>query len=296
MESMSGSPLYESIKKAQADKKRLDRAEVPSLTRTPIVTVANQKGGVGKTTTAVNVAAALGQAGLGVVVIDIDPQGNASTALGVPHSPGTLSTYEVIIGQATLEETLQACPDVEGVLVCPATIDLAGAEVELVDAQARTGLLKAAIDTYLGRHPEVDVVLIDSPPSLGLLTLNALSASTNVLIPVQAEYYALEGLSLLVQTIEKVRLALNPDIEEPLLAMTMVDGRTRLAAEVGEEVRSHFKDQVLSTEISRSVRISEAPGYGETVITYDPRNPGAIAYRQLALELIEKLEEEQRDA
>lgn len=288
---MSSSPLYESIRRAQAEKRELDKTEIQGLDYIPIVTVTNQKGGVGKTTTAVNVAAALGQAGLNVLVLDMDPQGNASTALGVAHDQGTLSVYEALVGEIPLSSAAQSSSSVPNVQVAPATIDLAGAEVELVDERNRTGLLRMSIEEYLEEHPETDLVLIDSPPSLGLLTLNALVASTDILIPVQAEYYALEGLSLLVSTINKVRTSLSPEISAPLLAMTMVDGRTKLSAEVSKEVRDHFGDSVLSTEIARSVRISEAPGYGETVLTYDARSPGAVAYRKLALELVKKLEE-----
>lgn len=288
-EESARSPLFDELERRNRDLANLDEREVVAPQRTVIVAVVNQKGGVGKTTTTVNVAAALAQSGLSVVVIDIDPQGNASTALGVPHGQGTPSTYEVVLGEAKFAEVLQTSPQFASLLVSPATIDLAGAEVELVDEPNRAYLLRDALQEIGSREGAPDVVLIDCPPSLGLLTLNALAAADNILVPVQAEYYALEGLSMLMSTVEMVRSALNADLGEPLIALTMVDGRTRLSAEVASEVREHFGENVLKTGIGRSVRISEAPSYGETVITYDPRGSGAIAYRNLALELVEKL-------
>ncbi len=291
----SGSPLYEQMLHLQSQRKRLDDADVPALHSPTVITVANQKGGVGKTTTTVNLAAALGQMGFKVVVIDIDPQGNASTALGVSHETGTDSTYEVLLGELDLGGALQLSPSATNVAVCPATIDLAGAEVELVDVRDRANLLSNAVARFLQVNSGVDFVLIDCPPSLGLLTLNALVAAREVLIPVQAEYYALEGLSLLLSTLEKVRGALNPSLNEPLMAMTMVDGRTRLASDVAAEVRGHFGDRVFETDVPRSVRVSEAPSYGQSVVGYDPRSAGALAYRALAQELAMKLEEVRGD-
>ena len=291
----SGSPLYEQMLHLQSQRKRLDDADVPALHSPTVITVANQKGGVGKTTTTVNLAAALGQMGFKVVVIDIDPQGNASTALGVSHETGTDSTYEVLLGELDLGGALQLSPSAANVAVCPATIDLAGAEVELVDVRDRANLLSNAVARFLQVNSGVDFVLIDCPPSLGLLTLNALVAAREVLIPVQAEYYALEGLSLLLSTLEKVRGALNPSLNEPLMAMTMVDGRTRLASDVAAEVRGHFGDRVFETDVPRSVRVSEAPSYGQSVVGYDPRSAGALAYRALAQELAMKLEEVRGD-
>ena len=269
----------------------MDGSQLPKPQGTPILVVANQKGGVGKTTTAVNIAAALAVGGLRVLVIDSDPQGNASTALGVPHGGGTPSTYEVLLGEVDLANALVQCEEVPGIFVCPATIDLAGAEVELVDEAQRAHLLKFAISDLLEDENEnqFDLVLIDCPPSLGMLTLNALVAATGMIIPVQAEYYALEGLSLLLKTIRRIQNDLNPDLQAPFILMTMMDGRTKLSSEVANEVRTHFGEAVFDTDIPRSVRISEAPSYGETVITYDERGTGAIAYRKVAAELANAL-------
>jgi chromosome partitioning protein len=255
--------------------------------------VANQKGGVGKTTSTVNMAAALAQHGLRVLVVDLDPQGNASTALNIEHHRGTPSTYDAIVDGAPLAEIVQESPEVEGLFVVPATIDLAGAEIELVSLVARESRLRRAIHA----HPQVfgegedriDYVLIDCPPSLGLLTLNALVAGDEMLIPIQAEYYALEGLGQLLETVEMVRKHLNPDLVVSTILLTMYDARTRLSAGVAEEVREHFGDQVLRTAIPRSVRISEAPSYGQTVMTYDPGSSGALSYLEAAREMALKL-------
>ena len=252
-----------------------------------MVTVANQKGGVGKTTTAVNIAAALAQAQNQVLVIDLDPQGNASTALGIDRSAGTPSVYDVLGGEETLRAVIQECPDIPGLFGAPATVDLAGAEIELVNSQAREFRLSRAIATYLDIRASsderpLDYVFIDCPPSLGLLTLNGLVAAREVLLPIQCEYYALEGLSQLLRTIEMVKESLNPDLEVSAILLTMYDGRTRLASQVTDEVRAHFGARVLSTVIPRSVRVSEAPSYGQTVLTYDPSSPGALCYREAA--------------
>ena len=265
---------------------------VPRPHATRVFVVANQKGGVGKTTSTVNVAAALSQLGQRVLVIDLDPQGNASTALNVEHHRGVRSTYDVLVDDTPLADVVQTCPDADGLYVVPATIDLAGAEIELVSVVAREGRLKKAIDA----HPRVgtaaecgedryDYVIIDCPPSLGLLTLNALVAGAEMLIPIQAEYYALEGLGQLLSTVDMVRAHLNPDLAVSTILLTMYDARTRLAAGVAAEVREHFGDQVLRTAIPRSVRVSEAPSYGQTVITYDPGSPGALSYLEAAREI-----------
>ncbi len=284
------SPLAGEIAENLSFLRQLDEAKFPKPSQPVVITVSNQKGGVGKTTSAVNLAAALALGGLHILVIDIDPQGNASTALGVAHEVGTPGTYDVIVEGTPLLETLQQCPDVEGLWVCPATIDLAGAEVELVDQPRREYLLDGAIKDFLNTGADIDVILIDCPPSLGLLTVNAFAAADQVMIPIQAEYYALEGLSLLWSTVERMRAHLNPRLSIEHILLTMVDGRTRLSAEVSAEVRTHFPDQVLEVEIPRTVRVSEAPSYGQTVITYDPRSSGTVAYRRAALELSTRLQ------
>ncbi|QVT82064.1 Sporulation initiation inhibitor protein Soj [Nocardioides aquaticus] len=268
-------------------------AERPTATR--VFVVANQKGGVGKTTSTVNIAAGLAQLGQRVLVIDLDPQGNASTALNIDHHRGTPGTYDALVDGAALQDVASPCPDVEGLDVVPATIDLAGAEIELVSVVARESRLKKAILA----HPLVgtaekagdaryDYVIVDCPPSLGLLTLNALVAGEEMMIPIQAEYYALEGLGLLIETVEMVRAHLNPALSVSTILLTMFDARTRLAAGVASEVREHFGDQVLRTNIPRSVRVSEAPSYAQTVMTYDPGSPGALSYLEAAREITER--------
>ena len=262
----------------------------PRPERTRIITVANQKGGVGKTTTTVNLAAALAQSGLTVLVLDSDPQGNASTALGVEHRAGTPSIYEVLVESAPMQVAVQESPDIPGLYCVPATIDLSGAEIELVSMVARETRLRSAIDHYLGwraadGQEPIDYVLVDCPPSLGLLTVNAFAAGQEVLIPIQCEYYALEGLSQLLKTIELIQAHLNPTLHVSTILLTMFDGRTNLAQQVAEEVRTHFPDRTLRTTIPRSVRISEAPSYGQTVMTYDAGSSGALAYLEAAREL-----------
>ena len=282
-------PLSSQIERNIADLRMLANAEYRKPASTLIIAIANQKGGVGKTTSAVNLAAGLAMGGLSVLVIDADAQGNASSALGVAHPVGTPSTYDVMIGGAELEDVVQPCPDVEGILVCPATIDLSGAEIELVDVPGRESRLKAALSRYVATHHEIDIILIDCPPSLGLVTLNVMVAADEVLIPIQAEYYALEGLSQLWNTVERVGASMNPGLRVSGMLLTMSDKRTRLSEEVESEVRAHFPHHTFQTVIPRSVRISEAPSYAQTAITYDPRNVGAIAYRKAALELCDRL-------
>ena len=256
----------------------------PSVTR--IITISNQKGGVGKTTTTVNLASALAAKGLQVLVIDLDPQGNASTALGIDHHADIKSIYEVLIDDVPIEKVVQVSPERPGLTCVPATIHLAGAEIELVSLVAREQRLRTAIETYLNTtmNPP-DYVLIDCPPSLGLLTVNAFVAAKEVLIPIQCEYYALEGLSQLTRSIEMIKKHLNPELELSTILLTMYDSRTKLASQVADEVKTHFPTQVLSTIIPRSVRVSEAPSYGKTVISYDHSSPGAIAYMEAAIEL-----------
>ncbi|HEX5860917.1 MAG TPA: ParA family protein [Nocardioides sp.] len=265
----------------------------PDATR--VVVVANQKGGVGKTTSTVNIAAGLAQLGQRVLVIDLDPQGNASTALGVDHRRGVASTYDAVVEGTPLAEVGVPCPDVANLTVVPATIDLAGAEIELVSVVARESRLSRAINAHplVGTAEEAgeerfDYVFIDCPPSLGLLTLNALVAGAEMMIPIQAEYYALEGLGQLLETVEMVRQHLNPRLQVSTILVTMYDGRTRLAQGVAEEVREHFGDQVLKTTVPRSVRVSEAPSYGQTVMTYDPGSTGALCYLEAAREIASK--------
>ncbi|HEY8721556.1 ParA family protein [Pengzhenrongella sp.] len=263
----------------------------PAATR--VITVANQKGGVGKTTTTVNLAAALAQAGLNVLVIDNDPQGNASTALGVDHHAGTPSVYEVLVDGAPLRGAVVQCPDIPRLFCVPATIDLSGAEIELVSMVSRETRLKVALDTYLaerianGEEP-LDYVFVDCPPSLGLLTVNAFAVAREVLIPIQCEYYALEGLSSLLKTIQLIQSHLNPTLHVSTILLTMYDSRTNLAQQVVAEVRKHFPEKTLRTTVPRSVRVSEAPSYGQTVMTHDPGSSGALAYLEAAREFSER--------
>jgi chromosome partitioning protein len=231
-------------------------------------------------------ASALASKGLSVLVIDLDPQGNASTALGIDHHAEIRSIYEVLIDDVPLEKVVQVSAERPGLTCVPATIHLAGAEIELVSLVAREQRLRTAIETYINTSmTPPDYVLIDCPPSLGLLTVNAFVAAKEVLIPIQCEYYALEGLSQLTRSIEMIKKHLNPLLELSTILLTMYDSRTKLASQVADEVKLHFPDQVLNTIIPRSVRVSEAPSYGKTVISYDRSSPGAIAYMEAAIEI-----------
>ncbi|MDK8241830.1 MULTISPECIES: ParA family protein [Corynebacterium] len=250
-----------------------------------VITVANQKGGVGKTTTSVNLAASLSRQGMKVLVIDLDPQGNASTALGAEHTSGTTSSYEVLIGEADAADAVQAHADNENLFCIPATIDLAGAEIELVSMVRREYRLHDAIRRGFMQDHGFDYVFIDCPPSLGLLTINAMTAVDEVLIPIQCEYYALEGVGQLLGNIGMIREHLNHNLHISAILLTMYDARTRLAADVADEVRGQFGQVVLNNVIPRSVKVSEAPGYGQTVIDYDPGSRGALAYFDAAKEL-----------
>ena len=272
------------IAAAAAAALRAARTTFPKPAQPRVLTVANQKGGVGKTTTAVNVAAALALRGLDVLVIDLDPQGNASTALGIEHHEGVPNMYDVLVGDRTLADVVRPTP-IANLWCAPATVDLAGAEIELVPAVAREGRLKRALAEY---ERSYDYVFIDCPPSLGLLTVNALVAAKEIVIPIQCEFYALEGLSQLLHNVELIRSHLNERLEVSTILLTMYDARTRLADQVATEVRSHFGDRVLGVVIPRSVRVSEAPGYGQTVLTYDPSSRGAIAYVEAAREIAER--------
>lgn len=264
----------------------------PSATR--VFTVANQKGGVGKTTSTVNMAAALAAGDLHVLVVDLDPQGNASTALAVDHHEGVPDIYAALVDGLKMSDVVQPVPHTPNLWCAPATIDLAGAEIELVSLVARESRLKRTLASYMAYHlqthgRQLDYVFIDCPPSLGLLTINALVAAQEVLIPIQCEYYALEGVGQLRKTVELIRDNLNSDLTLSTILLTMFDGRTRLSQDVADVVRQSFGEAVLNTVIPRSVRVSEAPSYQQTVIAYDPASPGAVAYLQAANELAVRL-------
>jgi chromosome partitioning protein len=248
-----------------------------------IMTIANQKGGVGKTTTAVNLAASLAMNGSRVLVVDLDPQGNASTALDVEHRSGTPSVYNVLVDGMPLADVVRPVEGFRELFCAPATIDLAGSEIELVPLVAREARLARALGEYDASG--LDYMFIDCPPSLGLLTVNALVAAPEVLIPIQCEYYALEGLEQLLRTVDLVRSHLNQKLKISTILLTMYDSRTRLASQVADEVRGHFGDLVLASVIPRSVRVSEAPSYGQSVMTYDPGSSGALAYLEAAREM-----------
>jgi chromosome partitioning protein len=248
-----------------------------------VITIANQKGGVGKTTTAVNLAASLSLHGARVLVIDLDPQGNASTALDVDHRSGAVSVYNVLVDGQPLAGVVREVAGIPQLYCAPATIDLAGAEIELVPLVARESRLVRALAGF--DSSGFDYIFIDCPPSLGLLTVNALVAAPEVLIPIQCEYYALEGLEQLLRTVDLVKSHLNPALTVTTILLTMYDGRTRLASQVADEVREHFGELVLTSIIPRSVRVSEAPSYGQSVMTYDPGSSGAQAYLEAAREM-----------
>jgi chromosome partitioning protein len=257
----------------------------PRPSKRRVITVANQKGGVGKTTSTVNLAVAFALHGLRVLVIDLDPQGNASTGLGVDHSVGVPSSYEVLVEGTSLAETAVPVEQAPNLWCVPATIDLAGAEIELVSMVARETRLRTAIHAF---HGDIDYIFVDCPPSLGLLTVNALVAGDEVFIPIQCEYYALEGLGQLLRNIELIQAHLNSDLRLSTILLTMYDGRTKLADQVAQEVRNHFGDLVVDVVIPRSVRVSEAPGYGLSVMTYDPGSRGALTYLEAAREIAER--------
>jgi len=267
--------------------RRLKEPMVAPL-KTRIFTVANQKGGVGKTTTAVNLAAALSMGGLKVLVIDLDPQGNASTAFGIDRVANE-GIYEVLINDLPMVSVVQKVANFPHLEIIAANSDLAGAEIQLVPTVAREFRLQSALQTFLiakqNAGQRFDYVFIDCPPSLGLLTINALTAADEVLVPIQCEYYSLEGLSLLIQTLTEVQKRLNPKIILSTIVLTMFDSRTRLASDVAENVRKHFPEQLINTPIPRAVRVSEAPSYGQTVMTYDASSPGAVAYMSVAREI-----------
>ena len=261
---------------------------MPQPIKTRIFTVANQKGGVGKTTSAVNIAAAMAMGGLKVLVIDLDPQGNACTALGVDRNK-TPGMYEVLVDEVPLKETIQKVAGFPSLECAPANRELAGAEIALVTYVARESILKGALLEYLKERDErgdrLDYVIIDCPPSLGLLTINALTAAEEVLVPIQCEYYSLEGISLLMETLGKIQKSLNPLVRVSTILLTMFDSRTRLANDVADDVRRHFPNELIDIPIPRAVRISEAPSFNQPVMTYAASSPGAIAYMSAAREI-----------
>lgn len=279
-----------------------DSGKIPALAGRPrIIVIANQKGGVGKTTTAINLGTALAAVGEEVLIIDLDPQGNASTGLGLARGERNVSSYEVLLGEARLEDAVKSA-GVPGLSIVPSTLDLLGAELELADMDRRTHRLEEALRTLKGRRaklsgsvPENEVeaegfsyVLIDCPPSLNLLTINALTAADAVLVPLQCEFFALEGLSQLLKTVQRVKDGLNPRLDIQGVVLTMYDQRNRLSAQVADDVRAHLGDKVYQTMIPRNVRISEAPSYGKPALLYDFRCAGSQAYMKLASEMIKR--------
>ena len=278
---------HETAAKTVVGVRRLKEPMVAPL-KTRIFTVANQKGGVGKTTTAVNLAAALSMGGLKVLVIDLDPQGNASTAFGIDRA-NSAGIYEVLINDVPMAQVVLKVAGFPHLEAIAANSDLAGAEIQLVPEVAREFRLQSALQTFLTSKQNAgqrfDYVFIDCPPSLGLLTINALAAADEVLVPIQCEYYSLEGLSLLLETLSEVQKRLNPKITLTTIVLTMFDSRTRLASDVAENVKKHFPNELINIPIPRAVRVSEAPSYGQTVMTYDAASPGAIAYMGVAREI-----------
>ena len=267
-------------------RRMLEQHVSPLPAHTRVITVSNQKCGVGKTTTTVNLASALARRGANVLVIDLDPQGNASTALGVSHRPEVTSIYDVLLGDRSMQDALQQSTDHDNLFCVPSTINLAGAEIELVSLVAREQRLRTALEEFLQQADRrYHYVFIDCPPSLGLLTVNAFVAAREVLIPIQCEYYALEGLSQLLGNIQLIQKHLNPELRVSTILLTMYDARTNLAQEVAAEVRDHFPTETLNAVVPRSVRVSEAPSYGQTVHAYDPAAIGALAYLEAAAEI-----------
>lgn len=251
-----------------------------------VLAIANQKGGVGKTTTSVSLAAALAEQGLQVLLVDFDPQGNASSGLGVRATPEDVSIYDVLVEDTPIVDAIVPTSQARMAIV-RATIDLAGAEVELVSAFSREHKLRKALATVRDRY---DVIIIDCPPSLGLLTVNAMTAADGVIVPIQCEYFALEGLGALRRNAELIREQLNPHLDMTGFVLTMMDNRTKLSQQVVDEVRSHFGERVFESRIPRSVRLAEAPSYGQPITQFDPASRGAMAYRRLAKEVIARLD------
>ncbi|WP_408924999.1 ParA family protein [Corynebacterium sp. YSMAA1_1_F7] len=284
---MDETPIARAAQQA-ARLKNPNRNKLPRPEKCRKITIANQKGGVGKTTSTVNLAWSLSLLGMKVLVIDLDPQGNASTALNAVHHAGTPSSYEVLLNEMTVNEVMQTNDENENIFCVPATIDLAGAEINLVNEVRREyRLLNAISDEWLEEHG-FDYVFIDCPPSLGLLTINAMVAVDEVLIPIQCEYYALEGVSQLIDNIAMIRVNLNQNLHISGVLLTMYDGRTRLSQNVSDDVRTHFGSVVLDNHIPRNVKVSEAPSYNMTVLQYDGGAPGALAYYDAAKEFAQR--------
>lgn len=285
----ASTPLARELAALTERRRYLNEVTVERPESTRIFTVSNQKGGVGKTTTTVNIAAAFAKHGLKVLVIDLDPQGNASTAVGVDHTSEVPSVYDVLIDDFPLEDVIQKSPEFDQLYCVPSTIHLAGAEIELVSQVAREHRLRTALDEFVKRANTTDspwdYIFVDCPPSLGLLTINGFVAATEVLIPIQCEYYALEGLSQLLNSIQLIQKHLNPVLHLSTILLTMFDSRTNLANQVAEDVRAHFPHEVLKSVIPRAVRISEAPSFGQTVISHDPNGIGAVSYLEAAAEI-----------
>jgi len=268
---------------APAEKKK-SKKKHPKTKYPRVFAVANQKGGVGKTTTTVNLGAAMAESGLRVLVVDLDPQANASTGLGLNTAQLEMSMYDVLLQGAPMEDVIEPVA-VKNLFVAPASLDLAGAEIELVPAFSREQKLKEAIDSV---SDDYDMVLIDCPPSLGLLTINGLTAATEVMVPIQTEYYALEGVGQLIRNVDLVRRNLNPRLVMSTIVLVMFDARTKLSGAVADDVREHFGDKVCRQIIPRSVRLSEAPSFGQPITVFDPTSRGAIAYRDLAKEIVDR--------
>jgi chromosome partitioning protein len=288
-----GSPIAKQVAKDSSSHTRLQNSIFPRPENTRIISVTNQKGGVGKTTTVVNIATALAKEGMQVLVIDLDPQGNATTALSIPHGDARKpSAYNVLVEDLPVAEAIKQSPKFDNLDVVPSTIELASSDLQLATTDGKEFRLKNALNAYLegaeiaGKH--YDYVFFDCPPSMGVVVVNALTAAKELLVTIQAEYYALEGLALLNDTVNLVKERYNPEIRITSAIVTMFDARTNLSNEVYDEVKNYFPDQLLNAVIPRNVAISEAPSYGESVITYDPRSTGAIAYREAALELAKR--------
>jgi len=276
----SASPSSSATKTRGASKQRIDVPDAPGVAR--IIAIANQKGGVGKSTTAVSLGAALADLGFRILVVDLDPQGNASTGIGIRHDAREVTSYDVIVAESPVTEAIVHSP-IKGLDAITSTIDLAGAEIELVSQFSREGRLKRALEPV--REGSYDFIFLDCPPSLGLITINALTAAEELIVPIQCEYYALEGLGQLLRNVSLVQQNINPELRLTGIVMTMFDPRTRLSEQVVDEVRRFFGDLVYDNIIPRTVRLSEAPGFGVPITVYDPKSKGAQSYRDLAREV-----------